>query len=343
MISKIPAFLFTTALFGAHEAFAFTPMTSNDSRPSTSLKYAETEALADPARLESFRNSIIRTYEREEPQVTSSQLLTEQLSREFTTGRRYLLAASAIKELSEEFYDAEEQQRYRAIGLIEFARNSGIKLSDYASKVDKSPIDTSLSKEDFLKELILQEKQDVKVLNQAMAKAASNQDLVAYLQTIRSEHVDRQKNLMKALSASFDVDSTLSTVDSTATEKTSRFSEELVRKVDMNDSVQSIARWYENQLQGLGRNLEIMISRAGHISATGAATAVGATAATAAVVDSNPELLDSIPINPEDFLQVMDGASNLLEEPGMLVDTIQQSIVETGTLAQLVDVVAGLY
>lgn len=350
MISKIPAVLLSTALFCSEGSHAFTAMSKNDSGLPTSLNYANSEAVAETASVDSFRNSILSSYEREEAPITSSQLVTEQLSREFTTARRYLLAAATVKELSEDFYEAEEQQRVRAMELIEFARNNGIKLSDYASDVDSSPIDTSLDQADFLKELILHEKQDVKLLDQVMAKSASNQDLVSYLQSVRSDHVDRQYNLMQALSDSvsaFDIDSSMSTVDSAAVAATaqtssvdaaSRFSEDLIHKVDLKDSIQSIARWYENQLHGLGRNLEIMASRAAHVSAT------GATAATAAAVDSvDPELLDALPMNSEDIMQAMDSASNFFEEPAMLVDTFQQTIFETGTLSQIVDVVSGLY
>jgi hypothetical protein len=324
MILRI-AFL---ALFFSERVLSFAVVNNNGSKFSTSLGYADSEILADAAKHDSFRNSIVKSYQREEPEptVSSSQLLTEQLGREFTTARRYLLAAVAVKELSEEFFAAEEQQRVRAIELIEYARTNGIKLFDYASQVDSSPIDKSLPPAEFLKELLLQEQQDVKLLNQVMIQASSsNQNLVDFLQSVQTDQLDRQHHLIQTLAhsmPSLDIHTSMSALDTATTAN-------LIQKVDLKDSIQPIARWYENQLLGLGRNMEVILSRAGH-----------ATAVTAAAVDSVDS--ESLP-STEDFIQAMDSATTLLEEPSLFVDSIQQNIMDTETLSQIIDIVAGLY
>lgn len=322
MILKLALFVLVTTLFFSERVLSFAVVNTNGSKYSTSLCYADSETLADAPKHDSFRKSIVKSYQREEPTVSSSQLLTEQLGREFTTARRYLLAAVAVKELSEEFYAAEEQQRVRAIELIEYARTNGIKLSDYASQVDSSPIDKSLPPAEFLKELILQEQQDVKLLDQVMAQASSNRNLVDFLQSVQTDQLDRQHHLIQTLAhcmPSSDIHSSMSALDTATTAN-------LIQKVDLKDYLQSIARWYENQLLGLGRNMEVMMSRAGHV--------------TVAAVDSvDPESLYST----EDILQAVDSATTLWEEPSLLVDTLQQNIMDTETLSQIIDIVSGLY
>merc|ERR1719223_1143041 len=87
--------------------------TASLSATSTSLNYA----IGDGQAIDSFRNSVRESYRRQEPLVSVAQLLTEQVAREFTSGRRYLLAAAAVKEVSADFYLIEEQQRVRAMEI----------------------------------------------------------------------------------------------------------------------------------------------------------------------------------------------------------------------------------
>jgi hypothetical protein len=323
MILRTAFLILVTTLFFSDGVLSFAVVNNNGSKFSTSLGYAQSETLADPLKHDSIRNSIVKSSQREDSTVSSSQLLTEQLGREFTTARRYLLAAVAVKELSEEFYAAEEQQRVRAIELIEYARTNGIKLSDYTSQVDSSPIDKSLPPAEFLKELIRQEQQDVKLLDQVMAQASSsNRNLVDFLQSVQTDQIDRQHHLMQTLAhsmPSLDIHTSMSALDTATTAN-------LIQKVDLKDSLQSIARWYENQLLGLGRNMEVMMSRAGHYAA-------------AAVDSVDPESLPST----EDILQAVDSVTTLLDEPSLLVDALQQSIMDAETLSQIIDIVSGLY
>ncbi|CAJ1959316.1 unnamed protein product [Cylindrotheca closterium] len=334
MISRIPYYLFV-AIFLSKQATAFqvvntnggvsSPTSSGASTPTTrtstsQLNYANAQTVDNTVTgSDSFTNSILDAFQREESQVSISQLLTEQVAREFTAGRRYLLAASAVKDLSEDFYDVEEQQRVRAMELMEYARTNDIELLDYASQVDKTPIDKSLKKQELLQELLIQEQKDVKLLEQVMAQVSSkNAKLFAFLEVIRADQMERKDQIMQTLADAFPTiqqsAADTASVTTTAQASTGDFGQDLLNKLDNADQIpSSVSRWSDNQLQGMGQHIHDLISKSsGHFTFT------GATAATVAAVDVvDPE---SLP-NPENFLQAMD----------------------TEALSQLVDIVSGVY
>ncbi|KAL3938391.1 MAG: hypothetical protein SGBAC_006692 [Bacillariaceae sp.] len=315
---------------------------------STSLGYAvgDTQTVGN-IQTDSFRNSILDTYQPEEPRVSVAQILTDQIAREFTAGRRYLLAASAVKALSEDFFDVEEQQRVRAMEVMEYARAHDIKLLDYASQVDKTPIDKSMESSDLLQELLVQENKDARFLEQAMAQVSSkNTVLMAFLETIREDQMDRKDQIMHALSDALPTlqQTAVDTAASVAAVQASTGELSLISKLEHADQLpSSLSRWAETQFQGMGHFVQDFASKSGHLTFT------GATAATVAAVDSvDPEslpstedLLEALPM--EDILQAVDTATTLFEEPSQLVDTIQQNLMDTEALSQIVDIVTGLY
>ncbi|CAJ1959315.1 unnamed protein product [Cylindrotheca closterium] len=336
MISRIPFYLFV-ANFLCQQAVGFQAVNMNGAssslpRPSastvgtspssstTSLNYVNAQTIdSTVTETDSFRNSILNTYQREEPQVSISQLLTEQVAREFTAGRRYLLAASAVKDLSEEFYDVEEQQRVRAMELMEYARAHDIEIMDYASQVDKTPIDKSMKTTELLQELLVQEQKDVKRLEKVMSQVSSkNVKLLAFLEVIRADQMERKDQIMQTLADALP-NMQQTAVDTAASVATGDFSlnfgQELLNKL-------------ENQLQGMGQHVQDLVSKStsGHHF-----TFTGATVATVAAVDAvDPESLPT----PEDILQAVDTATALFD---------QQNLMDTETLTQLVDIVSGLY
>eukprot|EP00526_Cylindrotheca_closterium_P017040 CAMPEP_0113631416 /NCGR_PEP_ID=MMETSP0017_2-20120614/16325_1 /TAXON_ID=2856 /ORGANISM="Cylindrotheca closterium" /LENGTH=316 /DNA_ID=CAMNT_0000541923 /DNA_START=288 /DNA_END=1238 /DNA_ORIENTATION=+ /assembly_acc=CAM_ASM_000147 len=312
---------------------------------------------------DSFRDSILKSYQREEPHVSIAQLLTEQVAREFTTGRRYLLAAAAVKQLSDDFYDVEEQQRVRAVELMEYARSHDIQILDYASQVDKTPIDKSMETMDLLQELLVQEQRDVQLLEQVMTQVSSkNAELFAFLETIRADQMDRKAQIMQTLSdalptlqqTAVDTATSLATAHVSTGDFSLKMGEELMSKLESAEQLpSSLSRWTENQLQGMGQHVHDLIAKSGHFTFTGATVATVA-AVDAVDTDSLPtteEILDALPsaedildaLPVEDILQVVDTATTLLEEPSQLVDTIQQNLMETEALSQIVDIVTGLY
>lgn len=352
-MNRIPYFFLVVAML-SQQAAAFQVLNTNKVSlsssskllaSSTSLNYANGDVQALD-RNESFRNSILNTLQREEPEVSISKLLTHQVAREFTAGRRYLLAAAAVKELSEDFYDVEEQQRFRAVELMEFARAHDIPIMDYASHVDKTPIDKSLETADLLQELLVQEQKDVQLLERVMMQVSSrNTELFKFLETIRADQIERKDQIIQTLSDNLsslqasDVEAatSIATAHATTSDFSSTMGDDLLKKMENAEQLpSSFARWAETQLQGLGQQVHGLVSKSQHLTFT------GATAATVAAVDSvdpdalpsTEDILEAIPM--EDILQVVDTAAALLEEPSQFVDTIQP-------LSQIVDIVSGLY
>jgi ferritin len=358
MVTRISYLIVVAALF-SQEVAGFVMQTNGSntspsrttqlSATSTSLNYANAEVL-DADKINSFRNSIRNTYQPEEPQVSVSKLLTEQVAREFTTGRRYLLAAAAVKELSENFYEVEEQQRVRAVELMEYARSHGIPIMDYATQVDKTPIDKSMETTALLKEMLVQEQKDFQLLEILMVQVSSkNTELFSFLETIRADQVERKDQIIQALTtlqgAHVETAASIATAHVSTTDISAKIGDNLMKKLETAEQIPSnAARWAANQLQGMGQHVHDFVSKSGHLTFT------GATAATMAAVDavdpeslpSTQDIVDAIPddildvIPMEDILQVVDTATTLLEEPSQLVDTIQP-------LSQIVDIVAGLY
>lgn len=330
MITRIQYILATAFLFcqlvacltiNTNESSSFP--TASLSATSTSLNYA----IGDEQATDSFRNSVRESYRRQEPLVSVAQLLTEQVAREFTSGRRYLLAAAAVKQVSADFYLIEEQQRVRAMELIEYARVHNIQLLDYASQVEKTPIDRSLETAELVKEILSQERRDIQLLEQAISQVSStNTELFAFFQTIRADQMDRQDHIMNTLSHVVDTTTSIATAHVSSGELSSKMADEFMARIE-----------------GLGQNFHDFVSKSSHISCT------GATAATVAAVDavdpdslpSTDDILEALPM--EDILQVMDSAATLLEEPSQLVDSIQQGLMETEAVSQIVDIVSGLY
>ncbi|KAL3938389.1 MAG: hypothetical protein SGBAC_006690 [Bacillariaceae sp.] len=308
------------------------------SASSTSLNYAvgdvqtidSTDIVTD-----SLRDSILNTNQPEEPQeVAVAQLLTDQVAREFTTGKRYMLAASAVKELSEDFYDVEEQQRVRAMEVMEYARANDIKLMDYSSQVDKTPIDKSMDSTDMLQELLVQENKDAQILEQAMTQVPSkNTELFALLESTRADKLERKDQIMQTISDALPTmqQTAADTAASVAAAQVSTSDFSLMANFENADLPSSVSRWAENQFQGMEQFVQDLVSKSGHFAFT------GATAATVAAVDA----VDSEVLPMEDMLQV--AATTLLEEPSQLVDTVHQNLMETEALTQIVDIVTGLY
>lgn len=358
MITRITYFLFVVIATSQHAACfqvvntsSPTTRTTQLSAYSTSLNYANSDVQVTD-KSSSFRNSIINTYQREDPQISISQLLTEQVAREFTTGRRYLLAAAAVKELSDNFYDVEEQQRVRAMELMEYARSHHIPILDYTSQVDKTPIDKSMETGDLLRELLLQEQNDVQLLERVMMQVSSkNTELLAFLETIRTDQIERQEQIMRVLAESLSAlqatDVETATSIATAHVSTNDFSAkmgaDLMKKLESTQQMpSSAARWAGNQLQGMGQHFHDVVSKSLHLTFTGAATVAAVDAVDPDSLPSTEDILDAIPddildaIPVEDILQAVDTATTLLEEPSQLVDTIQP-------LSQIVEIVNGLY
>lgn len=346
---------------------SFTANASTSRSRTSSLGYANAEVL-ESSKLSSFRDSLAKSYRKlEEPEFSVSQILTKQLAREFTTARRYLLATAAVKELSEDFYAAEEQQRYRAMELIEYARVNGIKIDDYTSQVDKTPIDKSLAPAEFIQELLLQEHQDVKYLDRAMAKASetlsSNADLVNFLDSIRSAHMDRQEHvseLLNQITPVLHIPQTLTVLESASAQSgdfASRFNIENFPKAQ--------------DFGGLYGNNEQQFSLP-HVTAAGA---IGVAAvdpeslpSTEDILEALPidtdglmetvdtfatfideqsfpstvEILDALPIDTDGFLETVDSLATFIEEQSELVDTFQQNVMEAEIMSQIVDLVANL-
>ncbi|KAL3938390.1 MAG: hypothetical protein SGBAC_006691 [Bacillariaceae sp.] len=314
-------------------------LTDMDAPSSTSLNYAvggDAQTMDNiDTDTDSVRNSILNLYQREETPVSEAQLLTDQVAREFTASRRYLLAASAVKELSEDFFDVEEQQRVRAMEVMEFARTHDIELLDYSSQVEKTPIDKSMESTDLLQELLVQENKDTQVLEQAMTQVSSkNTELFTFLESIREDQMERKDQVVQMLSDA------LPTLQQTATDtaasvaaaqvSTDEFSahmgKDLMSKFENVDQIpSSVSRWAENQFQDIEQFVQDLVSKSGHFTFT------GATAATVAAVDA----VDTEAIPVGDILQAV--------EPSQLVDSIQQNLMETEALAQIVDIVTGLY
>ena len=109
-----------------------------------------------------------------------SKLLTAQVAREFSMARRYLLAASVVKEMSDHFFVAEEEQRIKAMQVMEYARTHGIALADYQSQIQTTPIDSAVSPVEFLRELMSQEDQDMQLLDKAMASLSLTSSPIRY-------------------------------------------------------------------------------------------------------------------------------------------------------------------
>lgn len=314
-------------------------LTDMDAPTSTSLHYAVGSDVQTMDSIDidtdSVRNSILNLYQREETPVSEAQLLTDQVAREFTASRRYLIAASAVKDLSEDLFDVEEQQRVRAVEVMEYARTHDIELLDYASQVDKTPIDKSMESPDLLQELLVQENKDVQVLEQAMTQVSSkNTELLAFLESIRDDQMERKDQIMQMLSDA------LPTLQQTATDtaasvvaaqvSTDDFSlnmgKEMMSNFENADQIlSSVSRWAENQFQDIEQSVQDLVSKSSHLTFT------GATAATVAAVDA----VDTEALPVGDMLQAV--------EPSQLVDTIQQNLMETEYLTQIVDIVTGLY
>lgn len=143
-----------------------------------------------------------------------SELLTSQIAIEFSAGQRYVVAAALLSDLSHYFYDAEEDQRMRAISLIEIASTHGIKVSEYKEQMqasmdeDEFLLQGGKAIETFSKELLLQGQQDGLALDRLMAAVASLQQdnhqnnmegLMQSLSSLREEQADRFLDLTKLI------------------------------------------------------------------------------------------------------------------------------------------------
>lgn len=147
-----------------------------------------------------------------------SELLTSQIAIEFSAGQRYVVAAALLSDLSHYFYDAEEDQRMRAISLIEIASTHGIKVSEYKEQMqasmdeDEFLLQGGKAIEAFSKELLLQGQQDGLALDRLMAAVASLQQdnhqnnnndnmegLLQSLSSLREEQADRFLDLTKLI------------------------------------------------------------------------------------------------------------------------------------------------
>jgi ferritin len=364
-MTRIAFFLCVATLFsqGAH-SFSLVKESSSTKR-STALAYANSETLELP-KLNSFRDSIARSYERlEEPAFSPSKLLTNQLAREFSTARRYLLATGAVKGLTQHFYAAEEQQRFRAMELIEYARINDIVLDDYNSQINTTPIDKTLAPQDFVQELLLQEQQDIKFLEKALAQATASMnspDLVDFLDSIRSSHVLRLEETVQVLThfmPSLDIPHSLSVVELTTAQTADIASRLNLNRLPESEDFGVASRLNMNHLPksedfGVVGNNQQIHATIPHVTAAGAigvaAVDTDSLPSTDDILDALPsteEFLDALPINAEDLVQVVDNtASNFatfIGEQSELVDTLQQNLLDTETLSQLVDIVTQLY
>lgn len=314
---------------------------------------------------DTFRNSILQRNSNDPTsQLSTSQLLSDQLAREFTTARRYMLAAGAIKDLSSYFYACEEQQRVRAMELIEYARVNEITLrGDYNDQIKKSPIDKSLAVKDFIQELFLQEKQDIKNLETAVSQASTS-ELIQFLESKRQNQIDRQQEIITFLALALPtLDMSRMELFDSATTTTTTTTSDLASRWNLNNFPR----------QHIVNNSPLDHHRVdpSFVTATGATTgAIGVATVDPESLPSTEDILDVLP-STEDILDALpididfEAASDLMdtiqdalpstedildalpididfEAASDLMDTIQQNLLDTDTLAQIFDVVSQL-
>ena len=241
-----------------------------------------------------------------------------------------------MKDLSTYFYACEEQQRIRAMELIEYARINGITLNeDYNQSIQKSPIDKSLAVKDFIQELFVQEQQDIKSLEKA-STCTSDNDLIQFLESKRRNQINKQQEIVQFLAVA------LPTLD--------------ISRIDILDPTAATtsdiaSRWNLNNLPKSGHIVNTSpldhhkMDPSSLVTATGATTgAIGVATVDPESLPSTEEIFDALPIAVDfDFDLATSNFATFLEEQSDLMDTIQQNLVDTETLSQIVDAVAQLY
>lgn len=303
-----------------------------------------------------------------------SKLLTAQVAREFSAARRYLLAASVVKEMSDHFHVAEEEQRIKAMQVMEYARIHGIALTDYQSQIQATPIDSAMSPVEFLRELMFQEQHDMQLLDKSLSSLYNNPDLVSFLQSISTEQLDRQQEMVQLLAQV----STATTVPATADMLVASTTTGL-ENINPIHLPKSAAAGGGGQDLGVVNNphvvpqvqtaLRHLVDRLMALPHPGmaAAGAVGAAAVDSDALPSTEDILDALPIDTEAFmevvdslpttddilealpidtdvlLEVVDNAATFLEEQSELVGDLQQNLMDADTVSQIVDIVTQLY
>jgi hypothetical protein len=341
---RITSLLFTVLL--SKEALSFVIQSNNSFqkswvRQSVALDYSSSATLSEPPIGETSSRNL-------------STLFTRQIARQFSAAQRYTVAAVVLGDISEDFYYAEEDQRMRAIQLVEYANRHDIPLADYRSQIE-SPMEESLGLQAFSQELLVREHQDRLAFEQLLVEAGKdNQGLAQFLERIRMGQVDWDQELIQLLGQavpSIDTNNILldPKADAAMSDATSQFnyvpkSEDFVREYSPLDHPlieeaykqelpmdQVPSAPFLQQLQTHLRWMEPTVARAGHATPT---SYIGA------AVDT-----DALP-STEEILQVVDNSASELTtflEQIDFVDSIQQSVLEEVILAQLIEFVSQVY
>ena len=123
-----------------------------------------------------------------------SDLVTQQIARQFSAAQRYAAAAMVLK--AGDLYFAEEDQRMQAVQLIEVARHHNIELGDYQALMEDPPR-KSMGLEAFSHELLQRGAQDTQALEQLSMAARTNEKLMATLESIKSTQADWDQELVQ--------------------------------------------------------------------------------------------------------------------------------------------------
>ena len=147
----------------------------------------------------SYASSAASTVEAETYKVTASSkslsdLVTQQIARQFSAAQRYAVAAMVLK-AGPQLYFAEEDQRMQAVQLIEVARHHNIELGDYQALMEDPP-QKSQGLEAFSHELLQRGVQDTQALEQLSMAAPTNEKFMATLESIKSAQAHWDQELV---------------------------------------------------------------------------------------------------------------------------------------------------
>jgi hypothetical protein len=174
-------------------AWSFVILQASNTAPSsasssTCRKYAES-AVGPPLSL-SDKKTTTRPTEASPTKLSLSKLYNRQIAREFSASQRYGVAAVVLTDQVEQFLAAEEEQRMRAIQMIEYANANDIPL-DYQSQIvlqddcDSSSLQ-SLGVQELATELMAQERLDRLFFQEFLQEAHTSDDpLAAVLEPLR--------------------------------------------------------------------------------------------------------------------------------------------------------------
>lgn len=155
---------------------------SSSASSSTCRKYAEQAAVGPPLSL-SDKKITTRPTEASPTKLSLYKLYNRQIAREFSTSQRYGVAAVVLADQVEQFLAAEEEQRMRAIQMIEYANVNDIPL-DYQSQIvlqndcDPSSLQ-ALGVKELASELVAQEQLDRLFFQEFLQEAQTSDDPLA--------------------------------------------------------------------------------------------------------------------------------------------------------------------